>query len=71
VSKPGDCRVTRQHNHWTSADLGQSSTPKPDSRFVTVAVIRPTKNERVEFTVPAERGNPRSAALSRPAAVGE
>jgi pilus assembly protein CpaB len=55
----------------TSADLGQSSTPKPDSKFVTVAVIRPTKNERVEFTVPAERGNALSAALSRPAAVGE
>jgi pilus assembly protein CpaB len=55
----------------TSADLGQPSEPKPDSRFVTVAVIRPTKNERVEFTVPAERGNARSAALSRPAAVGE
>jgi len=55
----------------TSADLGQSSTPKPDSRFVTVAVIRPTKNERVEFTVPAERSNALSAASSRPAAVGE
>ena len=55
----------------TQADLGQPSEPKPDSKFVTVAVIRPTKNERVEFTVPAERSNPRSAALSRPAAVGE
>jgi pilus assembly protein CpaB len=55
----------------TSADLGQPSAPKPESRFVTVAVIRPSKNERVEFTVPAERGNPRSAALPRPAAVGE
>jgi pilus assembly protein CpaB len=55
----------------TQADLGQPSEPKPDSRFVTVAVVRPTKNERVEFTVPAERGNPRSAALSRPVAVGE
>jgi pilus assembly protein CpaB len=55
----------------TQADLGQPSEPKPDSRFVTVAVIRPTKNERVEFTVPAERGNPRSTALSRPIAVGE
>jgi len=55
----------------TQADLGQPSEPKPDSRFVTVAVIRPTKNERVEFTVPAERTNAHSAALSRPAAVGE
>src|SRR5271155_2925644 len=27
VSKPGDCRVTRQHNHWTSADLGHLAPP--------------------------------------------
>ena len=55
----------------TSADLGQQSAPKPDSRFVTVTVVRPSKNERIEYTVPAERGNARSAALSRPAPVGE
>ena len=52
----------------TSADLGKPTAPTPESRFVTVAVIRPWKNERVEYTVPTERGNAHSAALSRPAA---
>jgi len=55
----------------TSADLGKPTAPTPESRFVTVAVTRPSKNERVEFTVPTERGNARSAALSRPAATGK
>jgi pilus assembly protein CpaB len=52
----------------TSADLGQPSAPKPDSRFVTIAVVRPSKNERVEFSVPAERSNAQ-AAMRAP--VGE
>jgi pilus assembly protein CpaB len=51
----------------TAADLGKPDTPKSESRFVTVAVNRPSKNERVEFSVPVERGNAQSAALSRPA----
>jgi pilus assembly protein CpaB len=55
----------------TPADLGKPAAPKSDAKFVNVAVIRPTKNERVEYTVPVERGNALSAALSRPAAVGE
>jgi pilus assembly protein CpaB len=52
----------------TSADLGQPSAPKPDSRFVTVAVVRPSKNERIEFSVPAERSKAQAAV---PAPVGE
>lgn len=47
----------------TTADLGQPTAPKPDSQFVTVSVIRPTKNERVEFTVPVEANHAHSAAL--------
>ncbi len=49
----------------TPADLVKQTTSKSD--FVTVAVSRPSKNERVEYTVPVERGNAQSAALSRPA----
>jgi pilus assembly protein CpaB len=49
----------------TTTDLGKPSTSKSD--FVIVAVTRPSKNERVEYTVPVERGNAQSAALSRPA----
>jgi pilus assembly protein CpaB len=55
----------------TPADLGKPAVPKSDAKFVNVAVIRPTKNERVEYTVPVERDHGRSAALSQPAAVGE
>ncbi len=55
----------------TSADLGQPSAPKPDSRFVTVTVLRPAKNERIEYTVPVERGNARAAELSGQAPAGE
>jgi pilus assembly protein CpaB len=52
----------------TAADLGKQAAPSQDSRFVTVAVIRPGKNERVEYTVPTERGNARSAELTPAAA---
>jgi len=51
----------------TAADLGRPTTPKSDSQFVTIAVSRPSKNERMEYTVPVERGDAQSAALSRPA----
>jgi len=64
----GDEQDTRRV---TTADLGKPTAPKPDSRFVTVSVLRPAKNERVEFTVPVERGNAHSAALSQPAPAGE
>ena len=49
----------------TAADLGRPTTPKSDSQFVTIAVSRPSKNERMEYTVPVERGDAQSAALSR------
>jgi len=47
----------------TNADLGKPAAPSPDRQFVTINVIRPSKNERVEFTVPVEHGNAHSAAL--------
>jgi len=53
----------------TPADLGKPATTKSD--FVTVAVVRPSKNERVEYSVPVERGNAHSAALSRPAPASD
>ncbi len=55
----------------TSADLGQATAPRSNSRFVTVSVVRPSKNERVEYTVPVERSAARSAASAQPAPVGE
>jgi pilus assembly protein CpaB len=48
----------------TTGDLGKPSEPTTKSSFITVGVIRPTKNERTEYTVPVERGNAHSAALS-------
>jgi len=54
----------------TSADLGKRTVPAPQSRFVTVAVVRPSKNERVEYTVPTERGDARAATLAQPTADG-
>ena len=38
----------------TPADLGKPTTRSSD--FVTVAVTRPSKNERVEYSVPVEHG---------------
>jgi len=51
----------------TTGDLGKSSEPTAKARFITVGVTRPTKNERIEYTVPVERGNAQAATLSRPA----
>jgi pilus assembly protein CpaB len=48
----------------TTGDLGKPSEPTTKSSFITVGVIRPTKNERTEYTVPVERGNAHSATLS-------
>jgi pilus assembly protein CpaB len=53
----------------TAADLGRPGAQSPESPFVTVSVSRPSKRERIEFTVPVEHGNAQSAALSRPAPV--
>jgi pilus assembly protein CpaB len=48
----------------TTGDLGKPSEPTTKSSFITVGVIRPGKNERTEYTVPVERDNAHSAALS-------
>src|SRR5580698_7625767 len=46
----------------TTRDL--TAAPALDSHFVTVGVMRPSKGERVEYTVPVEEGDAHSAALS-------
>jgi pilus assembly protein CpaB len=55
----------------TPADLGKPTTRSSD--FVTIAVTRPSKNERVEYSVPVEHGGvhaaDHAAALSHPAAA--
>ncbi len=53
----------------TSADLGKSAAPASDRRFITISVVRPGKNERTEYTVPTERSDAHSAALSQPASA--
>jgi len=56
-----------------AADDSRRITPidlirkRRQSDFVTIAVSRPSKNERVEYSVPVEHDNARSAALSHPA----
>lgn len=49
----------------TTADLAKTTSSKSD--VVTIAVNRPWKNERTEYTVPVEHDNAHSAALSHPA----
>jgi pilus assembly protein CpaB len=39
------------------------TTPVSDSHFVTVGVIRPSRGDRVEYTVPVEEDSAHSAAL--------
>jgi pilus assembly protein CpaB len=68
LSKAGE-RADDTARRVTAADLGRPGAQAPASPFVTIAVSRPSKNERTEYTVPAERGNAQSAALSRPAPV--
>jgi pilus assembly protein CpaB len=41
-----------------------ATTPSQDSHFVTVGVVRPAKQERMEYTVPIEGSSAHSAALS-------
>jgi pilus assembly protein CpaB len=40
------------------------TAPVSDSHFVTVGVIRPSRGDRVEYTVPVEEGSAHSAALA-------
>ena len=39
------------------------TAPAQESHFVTIGVMRPSKGERVEYTVPVEEGDAHSAAL--------
>jgi pilus assembly protein CpaB len=41
-----------------------TTTPSQDSHFVTIGVVRPAKQERMEYTVPVEGSGAHSAALS-------
>lgn len=50
----------------TPVDLGRANR---QSDFVNISVIRPSKNERVEYSVPVEHDTAHSATLSRPAAM--
>jgi pilus assembly protein CpaB len=63
LRKAGDVG-TDDSRRMTPVDLVKA-TPKSD--FVTVAVSRLSKNERVEYSVPVEHDNARSATLSRAA----
>jgi pilus assembly protein CpaB len=48
----------------TTRDL--MTAPAQESHFVTIGVMRPSKGERVEYTVPVEGGDAHSAALASP-----
>jgi pilus assembly protein CpaB len=48
----------------TTRDL--MTAPAQESHFVTIGVMRPSRGERVEYTVPVEEGDAHSAALSAP-----
>jgi pilus assembly protein CpaB len=50
----------------TALDLGKAIAPSQQSHFVTIGVIRPSKGERTEYTVPVEGAGAFSAALSAP-----
>jgi len=52
----------------SAIDLGRPETPAQNARFVTIGVVRPSKDEplkRWEYTVPVEHGNDYSASLLR------
>jgi pilus assembly protein CpaB len=66
LSKAGE-RAGEAARRVTAADLGKPAAQSPESPFVTIGVTRASKNERLEYTVPAERANAQAAALSRPA----
>jgi hypothetical protein len=57
----------------TPIDLANGSTPKRPGGYVTVVVTRPSKDATSldEYSVPVERGNAGSAALSRPTLARE
>jgi pilus assembly protein CpaB len=57
----------------TATDLGHNVTSSGNSRYVTIVVTRPSKNATSvdEYSVPAERSNAHSAAVSRQLAAHE
>ena len=63
LRKAGDV-VSADTRRVTTRDL--MTAPAQESHFVTVGVMRPSKGERVEYTVPVEEGDAHSAALSSP-----
>jgi hypothetical protein len=50
----------------TATDLGHEIGPTGNSRYVTIVVTRPSKNATSldEYSVPVERGDAHSAAVS-------
>jgi pilus assembly protein CpaB len=63
LRKAGDV-VSADTRRVTTRDL--MTAPAQESHFVTVGVMRPSKGERVEYTVPVEEGDAHSAALANP-----
>ena len=50
----------------TATDLGHATAPSGNSRYVTIVVTRPSRNATSldEYSVPVERGDAHSAAMS-------
>jgi pilus assembly protein CpaB len=63
LRKAGDA-VSADTRRVTTRDL--MTAPAQESHFVTIGVMRPSKGERVEYTVPVEEGDAHSAALANP-----
>ena len=61
LRKAGDV-VSADTRRVTTRDL--MTAPAQESHFVTIGVMRPSRGERVEYTVPVEEGDAHSAALS-------
>ena len=61
LRKAGDV-VSADTRRVTTRDL--MTVPAQESHFVTIGVMRPSKGERVEYTVPVEESDAHSAALS-------
>ena len=63
LRKAGDV-VSADTRRVTTRDL--MTAPAQESHFVTISVTRPSKGERVEYTVPVEEGDAHSAAIASP-----
>ena len=63
LRKAGDV-VSADTRRVTTRDL--MTAPAQESHFVTIGVMRPSKGERVEYTVPVEEGDAHSAAIASP-----